>query len=150
MTDDDKQLTQHFRLSELTVTGTGLDNTPDDAQIGLLTTLAEFLEKCRLQLRNEPVLIDSAFRSTEVNEAVGGVPNSAHTLCFGADIRCPMFGTPWDVAQALNNAEEAGKIKFDQLIYEETWVHISRDPQLRGERLTHNADGSYTNGLVGP
>ena len=145
----DDQLTPHVALSELTVTNTGLDNTPDAAQIALLTTLAEFLEKCRTALGNEPVLIDSAFRSAGVNATVGGVSNSAHTLCYAADIRHATL-TPWQIALALDAAEKAGHIAFDQLIYEHEWTHVSRDPQLRGQRLTHNADGSYSAGLIGP
>ena len=145
------QLSPHFSLAELTVTGTGLDNTPDAEMESRLSTLAIFLEKVRVILGNNPVLIDSAFRSPAVNAAVGGVSNSAHAIAYAADIRCPGFGSPWEIAKALDEAEDTGKIDFDQLIYEQEWVHISRDPQLRAQRLTHvPADGSYLDGLVGP
>ncbi len=142
-----QQLSPHFSLAELTVTDTGLDNTPNAEEVALLTTLAAFLEKIRVILGNNPILVDSAFRSAAVNAAVGGVPDSAHRLAFAADIRCPDFGSPYDVAVAISKAQEAGHIDFDQLIYEVTWVHCSRDPQLREQRLTHNADGSYSDGL---
>ena len=145
------QLTEHFSLAELTVTDTGLDNTPDAAQTDLLKTLAEFLEKVRTILGNNPVTINSAFRSAAVNAAVGGVSDSAHALAYAADIECPAFGSPWDVANALSKAQEEGKLDFDQLIYEQTWTHVSRDPQLREQRLTFvPADNSYLDGLVGP
>jgi zinc D-Ala-D-Ala carboxypeptidase len=144
------QLTEHFSLSELTTTSTGFDNTPNAEQTTLLKTLAIFLEKVRAILGNAPIFIDSAFRSAAVNEAVGGVSDSAHALAFAADIRHATM-TPWEVAKALSKAQEDGKIDFDQLIYEQEWVHVSRDPQLRGQRLTHvPADGSYLDGLVGP
>lgn len=144
------QLSEHFALEELTVTSTGYDNTPDAAQIELLTTLAEFLEKVRVVLGNNPILIDSAFRSAAVNAAVGGVSDSAHPECYAADIRCPAFGSIFAVALAISKAQTEGKLAFDQLIYEQTWVHVSRDPQLRAMRLTLNSSGGYDSGLIGP
>ncbi len=144
-------LTPHFSLDELIVTDTGLDNTPSANEEARLRTLAAFLEKVRVILGNNPITIDSAFRSEAVNAAVGGVPDSAHRLAYAADIVCPGFGTPWEVANALSQAQTEGKLDFDQIIYEQTWTHISRDPQLREQRLTHvPADGSYLDGLVGP
>jgi len=141
------QLSAHFSLAELTTTNTGLANTPSPAEIEMLKTLAAFLEKVRVILGNKPIHIDSAFRSEAVNEAVGGVSNSAHRLAFAADILCPAFGSPYQVACALSAAQKAGHFAFDQLIYEQTWTHVSRDPQLRGQRLTHHNDGSYADGL---
>ncbi len=144
------QLSPHFSLTELTVTDTGLDNTPDAMMEATLVTLAVFLEKVRAVLGSNPVLVDSAYRSPAVNAADGGVSDSAHLLGYAADITCPAFGTPFEVAQALDRADQVGTIRFDQLIYEQTWVHISRDPQLRGDRLTLIGEGSYTSGIVGP
>lgn len=142
------QLSAHFTLEELTVTDTGLDNTPSGADVDRLYTLAEFLEKVRTACGNHPVLIDSAFRSAKVNAAVGGVPDSAHAEAYAADIRIPEYGTPYEVAVQLSFAQSQGHIEFDQLIYEGTWVHISRDPQLRNERLTLVATGAYADGII--
>jgi zinc D-Ala-D-Ala carboxypeptidase len=142
------QLTEHFSLEELCTTSTGLDNTPPPAMFSRLKTLAIFGEKVRAILGNNPINIDSAFRSEAVNEAVGGVTDSAHAEAYAMDITCDEFGTPWEIANALSKAQEEGKIDFDQLIYEVTWVHISRDPQLRNERLTHPTAGGYLEGLV--
>jgi hypothetical protein len=141
------QLSEHFSLEELTHTDTGLDNTPDAAMVERLTTLAEFLEKVRALLGNNPITVDSAFRSPAVNAAVGGVPNSAHALGYAADILCPGFGSPYDVCIALSKAMDEGKLDFDQLIQEGTWTHISRDPQLRGQRLTLTGPGTYEEGI---
>jgi|ERR1035437_1436152 hypothetical protein len=79
--------------------------------------------------------------------AVGGVPNSAHRLGFACDFVCPSFGSPLEVCRALDAAEKAGRIKFDQLIQEGGWIHISRDPQLRGQRLTLTGPGQYAAGI---
>jgi putative chitinase len=140
------QLSPHFTLAELTTTSTGLDNTPNAAETEVLRTLAQFLEKVRTVLNGQSIHINSAFRSARVNDAVGGVPNSAHRLGFAADLVCPTFGTPYEICLALDAAEKAGKIKFDQLIQEGTWVHISRDPKLRGQRLTLSGSG-YLDGI---
>ena len=104
------------------------------------------MEKVRTILGNHPITVNSAFRSEAVNEAVGGVPDSAHRLAYACDFTCPAFGTPLMIAERLDTAQRNGAIDFDQLIYEVTWVHISRDPQLREERLTHVGDG-YVDGI---
>ena len=140
------QLSTHFSLEELTVTDTGLDNTPDAEEEARLSTLAAFMEKVRTILGNQPITVNSAFRSEAVNEAVGGVPDSAHRLAYACDFTCPGFGPPLDIAERLDQAQKSGAIDFDQLIYEVTWVHISRDPQLREQRLTHVGDG-YVDGI---
>ena len=140
------QLSEHFSLAEFTVTDTGLDNTPNAEEEARLSTLAEFMEKVRTILGNHPIAVNSAFRSEAVNEAVGGVPDSAHRLAYACDFTCPGFGSPLMIAERLDTAQRNGAIDFDQLIYEVTWVHISRDPQLREERLTHVGDG-YVDGI---
>lgn len=142
----DKQLTAHFALSELTHTDTGLDNTPNGEEEARLATLAVFMEKVRHILGDRPIHVDSAFRSEAVNAAVGGVPDSAHRLAYACDFTCAAFGSPYDICIALDAAQKAGHIEFDQLIQEGTWVHISRDQRLRGERLT-KVDGGYEWGI---
>lgn len=141
------QLTAHFSLTELTHTDTGLNNQPGPNEAANLQLLAEFMEKVRAALGNYSISVDSAFRSEAVNEAVGGVPNSAHRLGFACDFVCAGFGTPFDVCNALSEAQKAGKIEFDQLIQEGTWTHISRDPRLRNQRLTKTGPGEYVAGI---
>lgn len=143
-----EQFTPHFALSELIVTETGLDNIPDFAAVARLRTLAVFLEKVRTMLGGHPILINSAYRSPAVNAAVGGVPTSAHALGYACDFTCPSYGTPYQVAVALDIADQHGRIAFDQLIYEQTWVHVSREPRLRHERLTLTPEGTYVDGIV--
>jgi hypothetical protein len=107
----------------------------------------------RTILGNNAITINSAFRSHAVNVVVGGVDNSAHTLCYAVDIVCPAFGTPYQMALAIDAAEKAGKIKFDQLLHERIlsegsdWVHLSRDPRLRGQRLTTYDRVNYLDGI---
>jgi zinc D-Ala-D-Ala carboxypeptidase len=139
------QLTTHFALEELTVTTTGLDNTPTSDQRALLLTLAQNMEKVRAICGNRPITVSSAFRSAAVNEAAGGVPNSAHTLCFACDFNVEGL-TPFEVCLLLDAAANQGHLAFDQLIQEGTWTHASFDKRLRGQRLTKR-DGGYLSGI---
>lgn len=141
------QLSPHFSLEEFTTTDTGLPNVADPDEIERLRTLATFMEKVRALLGNNPIIVDSAFRSDAVNTFVGGVPNSAHRLAYACDFTCPKFGSPLMVAERLDQAQKSGAIAFDQLINEHAWVHISRDPQLREERLTMTGVNEYVSGI---
>lgn len=140
------QLTPNFSLEELTTTNTGLDNTPNADEIERLQTLAVFMEKVRTILGDNPISVSSAFRSEAVNNAVGGVSNSAHRLAYACDFNCLAFGTPYQVCEAISAAQAEGRIAFDQLIQEHQWVHISREPRLREQRLT-KIPGGYVNGI---
>ena len=137
------QLSPHFALAELTTTSTGLPNVPDAKMIATLTRTAQQLERVRSMLGGLPIHVDSAFRSEAVNAAVGGVPDSAHTLGYAVDLVCPAYGDPYKIAAAIAGS----KIQFDQVINEHTWVHVSFDPRYRHQALTLVDDGSYESGI---
>ena len=118
------QLSEHFSLTELTVSEIaarkGLDNLPEGVALENLSRLAEKLEEVR-KVIGKPIMINSAYRSPEVNSAVGGVKTSQHCLGCAADIRVPSM-TPDEVVKAII----ASKIQYDQLIREfDSWTHIS-------------------------
>ncbi|MCJ8335353.1 MAG: D-Ala-D-Ala carboxypeptidase family metallohydrolase [Epibacterium sp.] len=131
------KLTKHFALDELTRSDTadtlGISNKPTKAHLSNLRMTALGLEQVRKLMGSYPVTVTSAYRSAAVNEAVGGVPNSDHTLGYAADIF--IGGQPIvDVARMIAFSD----IAFDQLIYEPNRgiVHISFNPKLRNEVLT--------------
>lgn len=137
------QLTPHFSLAELTVTKTKLDNTPSKEVIEVLRTTAFYMEKVRELLGNVAITINSGYRSPDVNRAVGGTSNSSHTHGYAVDFTA--YGhTPLTIANILSKSN----LKFDQLIYEKTWVHISFDPRMRGNILTLKGKGKYVKGIV--
>jgi len=115
-------MTPHFSLAELTVTDhRTLDNTPDPAALANLQRLAEFLEKVKELLRFKPIMINSAYRSKAVNDAVGSKDTSQHRLGCAADIRVPGM-TPDEVVRAVIGSS----LPFDQCIREfDSWTHIS-------------------------
>ena len=115
-------MTPHFTLAELTVTDhRTLDNTPDPIALANLQRLAEFLERVREVLGGKPVMVNSAFRSKAVNDAVGSKDTSQHRLGCAADIRVPGM-TPDAVVRAVM----ASGLAYDQLIREfDSWTHLS-------------------------
>ena len=115
-------LTEHFTLEELTHTDhRELDNTPNDAELENLKRLAEFLEKLKTLLGGKPIMVNSAFRSKAVNDAVGSKDTSQHRVGCAADIRVPSM-TPDQVVKAII----ASDLAFDQVIREfDRWTHIS-------------------------
>ena len=117
-------ITPHFTLEELTASETaernGWDNTPGEAEQANLKRLANLLEQVRA-LVNKPVMVNSAYRSKKVNDAVGSKDTSQHRLGCAADIRVPGM-TPDQVCRAVI----ASGIAYDQIIREfDRWTHIS-------------------------
>ena len=115
-------LTEHFTLEELTITShRQFDNTPNADEIANLTRLAEFLERVKAKLGGKPVMINSGFRSKQVNDAVGSKDTSQHRIGCAADFRVPGM-TPNEVVQTLVDSG----LPYDQIIREfDSWTHIS-------------------------
>ena len=115
-------LTPHFTLEELTATQhREFDNIPNSSEINNLKRLAEMLEEVKTLLDNKPVMINSAFRSKAVNDAVGSKDTSQHRVGCAADIRVPGL-TPDQVVKAIIGSS----IAYDQIIREfDSWTHIS-------------------------
>ena len=132
-------MTPHFTLAELTHTDhRTLDNTPNDVELGNLQRLAEFLEQVKTVLGGKPVMVNSAFRSKAVNDAVGSKDTSQHRTGCAADIRVPGM-TPDAVVRALM----ASTLPFDQLIREfDAWTHVSISTQPRRQALIIDRSGT--------
>ena len=115
-------LTPHFTLEELTVTNhRSLDNTPNSSEINNLKRLAEMLEEVKDLLDGKPIMVNSAFRSKAVNDAVGSKDTSQHRVGCAADIRVPGL-SPDQVVKAIIGSP----IAYDQIIREfDSWTHIS-------------------------
>lgn len=134
MIREDRQLTPHFSLYELTHT-----DIPDlqeknrdltDDEVLKLTNLGRFMELVRLML-DKPIIVTSGYRCLDVNNAVGGSPKSQHLVCEACDFKADGM-TVLAAYQAL--IYESPFMRFGQIIYERRrdseWVHIS----MRGTR----------------
>ena len=122
-------MTPHFTIEELTHTDhRTLDNTPNETELANIQRLAEFLEAVKTLLGGKPIMVNSAFRSKAVNDAVGSKDTSQHRIGCAADIRVPGM-TPDQVVRAII----ASDLGFDQVIREfGRWTHISIPNQASG------------------
>ena len=141
-------LTEHFTIEELTTTDhREFDNTPNETERENLVRLAGLLELVKVAIKGKPVMVNSAFRSKQVNDAVGSKDTSQHRFGCAADIRVPSMAP-----DAVVKAIIAAKLPYDQLIREFAtpngggWTHISipNDPKgkPRGQVLIIDAKGT--------
>jgi hypothetical protein len=136
-------ITPHFTLDELTFTDhREFDNEPDYDETENLLRLANLLEQVKSVLGGVPIMVNSAFRCKEINDAVGSKDTSQHRLGCAADIRVPGI-TPDKVVKAIIDAG----LPFDQLIREfDRWTHISvpnvEGAKPRGQVLIIDKEGT--------
>lgn len=147
------KLSENFSLQELLKSQTalrkGIDNKPTDPSV--ITNLQVLCEKVLQPIRDHfarPVVINSGYRCSKLNKAIGSSSKSQHTKGQAADIEIP----------GLSNKELAEYIEdhlpFDQLILEfyngvdpnSGWVHVSYvgDADNRKQTLTINKNGTFT------
>ena len=136
-------LSPHFTLAELTVTDhREFDNSPTQEEISNLQRLAQLLEQVKHELYDKSIMVNSAFRSKAVNDAVGSSDRSQHRLGCAADIRVPGM-TPDEVVRAVI----AAGLPYDQIIREfDRWTHISipntESAKPRGNALIIDKSGT--------
>lgn len=129
-------MTKHFSLDKFTVSKTaeqrGINNSLPPELIPQAEATLLMLEDIRSYLsqlagKDIPIFIQSGYRSPEVNAAVGGAKNSDHVKAKAIDFRAPAFGTPIEIAQALES--KINELGIGQLINEypdgNGWVHVS-------------------------
>ena len=140
-------LTDHFTLEELTHTDhRELDNTPNESEIANIQRLAEFLEQVKEVLGGKPIMVNSAFRSKAVNDAVGSKDTSQHRIGCAADIRVPAM-TPDEVVRAVI----ASGLPYDQIIREfDRWTHVSipNTPEAKPRKQALIIDRAGTRAFV--
>ena len=124
------RLSKNFTLQEFTksqiAVRKGIDNIPGEIH---LERAKELFENIVQKVRDNfgVTIINSGYRSGDLNYAIGGSNTSQHCKGEAVDIECP--GTPtYDVAEWIEN-----NLDFDQLILEfytpgipdSGWVHVS-------------------------
>lgn len=137
------KLSENFTLDELTHTDhREFDNVPNESELANLTRLAAFLETVKSAVGGKPIIVNSAFRSKQVNDAVGSSDRSQHRLGCAADIRVPQM-SPDEVVKAII----AANLPYDQVIREfDRWTHVSipntADAKPRGQKLIIDKTGT--------
>jgi hypothetical protein len=145
------KLSNNFNLIEFTKSSTairrGISNTPSDLIIDNIKALVvNVLQPIRSHY-NKTMVINSGYRSTELNNFVGGSKSSQHCSGQAADIE--VFGIAnLDLAIFIRD-----HLEFDQLILEcykahdpsSGWVHVS---WVKNRKQTLTWDGkSYQSGF---
>ena len=140
---DGSRLSPHFTLAELTKTNTKIKNVPNEAQVENLKRLCGWLEQLRRRptpspslLREgseEPIIINSGYRSPEVNRAVGGVPDSNHLTGCAVDIHVTGLEQLIHYASTLLDISDERQEDFDELLLERSpkgtyWLHFAVRP----------------------
>jgi zinc D-Ala-D-Ala carboxypeptidase len=146
------KLSEHYSMLEATQSNTaitkGINNDPNESVLSVLRKTAVGMERVRALLGNRPINIHSWYRCPALNTAVGGVHNSQHLTGEAVDFVCPSFGRPRDIAHEIVGYKEL--IRFDQLILEHNWIHISfaiLSGKPRGQVLSLTDKGGYVEGL---
>ena len=142
MINKEVKLSEHFTLGEMMKTKVkGLDNTPTHAAILNLKNICEnWLEDLRYSHntlygdKDEPIIINSGYRSQEVNKAVGGAKNSNHLTGCAVDIRCLGIEQAIRYASILLDIADGTKRDYDELLIERSpkgtyWLHFAVRPK---------------------
>ena len=138
MRNEEMRLSEHFTLAELTKTSVKIDNVPSQEQVNNLKRLCGWLEKLRKRWNDiygegdDPIIINSGFRSPEVNKAVGGATLSNHLTGCAVDIRCIGIEQALRYAAILLDISDLNNEDFDELLIEQKahviWIHFAVRP----------------------
>ena len=136
------KLSQHFTLGELCKTSvkTKDGNIPSHAAIENLKRLSGWLEMLRSEGNNrygdgdDPIIINSGYRSPQVNKAVGGVATSNHLTGCAVDIRVLGMEQLLRYAVILLDISDESQEDFDELLLERNakgtyWLHFAVRPE---------------------
>ena len=125
------KLSEHFTLGELTKSGSHPEvyNIPSHEAKANLTNLSKWLEVLR-ERAGTPIIINSGYRSPQLNRKIGGAPYSNHLTGCAADIRVSgMEQLIRHAAILLDYADESNQ-EFDELLIERNrygaiWLHFA-------------------------
>jgi len=133
------KLSEHFTLAEMTKTSYNIKNVPNEAQVENLKRLCSWLEMLRSEWNrrygegNDPIIINSGFRSEAVNNVIGGTATSNHLSGCAADIRVAGMEQLIRYATILLDISDESKEDFDELLLEYShkgsyWLHFAVRP----------------------
>ena len=134
------RLSEHFTLAELCKTSvrTADGNIPSHVHIENLKRLCGWLEELRRRWNNlygegnDPIIINSGYRSEAVNKAVGGVKGSNHLTGCAVDIRCLGIEQALRYAALLLDIADLNNEDYDELLIEQKghtyWIHFAVRP----------------------
>ena len=136
------KLSEHFTLGEMTKSNSHPEiyNIPSHEAIANLTNLCKWLEVLRERAspdpskgRGVPIIINSGYRSPQLNKRIGGVPTSNHLTGCAVDIRVENMEQLIRYAAILLDYAKESKKEFDELLIERNshgaiWLHFAVRP----------------------
>ena len=136
------KLSEHFKLAELCKTSvkTKDGNIPSHVAIENMKRLCGWLEMLRDEWNrrygdgDDPIIINSGYRSPAVNKAVGGVTTSNHLTGCAVDIRVLGMEQLLRYAVILLDISDESQEDFDELLIERNskgtyWLHFAVRPE---------------------
>ena len=150
MKNEEMRLSVNFSLRELCKTKTGIENVPNEEQVNNLKRVCGWLEKLRKRWNEryadignggmeEPLIINSGYRSPAVNKAVGGAPTSNHLTGCAVDIRVAGLEQLLRYVVILLDISDESKEEFDELLLERKgavmWLHFAVRPSGNRRRV---------------
>ena len=143
---DGSRLSPHFKLGEFTKSNyPEVYNIPSHVAIENMKRICGWLEKLRERYNakydeNSPILINSGYRSPQLNKKVGGVATSNHVTGCAVDIRCYGIEQAIRYATILMDYADESKQEFDELFIEKNrysryWVHFAVRPKENRRKI---------------
>jgi hypothetical protein len=141
------RLSQHFTLGELCKTSvkTADGNIPSRVNIENLKRVCSWLERLRQKYNlnikekiknknDDPIIINSGYRSEAVNKAVGGAKGSNHLTGCAVDIHVTGMEQLIRYAAILLDISDERQEDFDELLMERNakgtyWLHFAVRPE---------------------
>ena len=135
------KLSEHFTLGEMTKSNSHPEvyNIPSHEAIANLKRLCGWLEELRQRYNakygvgEEPIRINSGYRSPQLNRAIHGNANSNHMTGCACDIRVSGMEQALRYAVILMDYADESKQEFDELLIEKNrygaiWLHFAVRP----------------------
>ena len=136
------KLSEHFTLGEFTKSNSHPEvyNVPSHEAIQNMKRVCGWLEVLRKRYNEkygvgeEPIRINSGYRSPQLNKAIHGVAGSNHMMGCAADIRVSGMEQLIRYAAILLDYADESKQDFDELLIEKNrygaiWLHFAVRPK---------------------
>ncbi|WP_051611954.1 D-Ala-D-Ala carboxypeptidase family metallohydrolase [Xylanibacter ruminicola] len=133
--NSEAKLSDHFTLGEMTKSSSHPEvyNIPSHEAIANLRRLCVWLEVLR-ERAGRSIVINSGYRSPQLNRKVGGAPTSNHLTGCAADIRTSGMEQAITYAAILLAYARESQQEFDELLIEKNrygavWLHFAVRPK---------------------
>ena len=133
--NSEAKLSDHFTLGEMTKSCSHPEvyNIPSHEAIANLKRLCEWLEVLRNKI-GHPIVINSGYRSPQLNRKVGGASASNHLTGCAVDIRTNGMEQAICYAAILINYAKESQQDYDELLIEKNrygavWLHFAVRPK---------------------